>query len=238
MIKSYKQQQKALLLASLISLSIHGGIVLILSGINQGGKLNLAKKLAPIKIELVEIKTKKQPTLPTTLKPKAKASIQKEASQPIHQPKPTIAKKTASQKPKGEETSRKRSPTPIPSIEKGSQKQTIPTTSNPTGNKSLRQSTVPTSSNQNTSIIQKETPRCRQCREPRIPRRAEKRGEEGYASFRLYVNTSGKVVKTQLLQSSGHASFINSAQKAAMSSIFYPMAQQNTVDIMYELKIK
>ena len=238
MIKSYKQQQKALLLASLISLSIHGGIVLILSGINQGGKLNLAKKLAPIKIELVEIKTKNQPTLPTILKPKAKASIQKEESQPIHQPKPTIAKKTASQKPKGEETSRKRSPTPIPSIEKGSQKQTIPTTSNPTGNKSLRQSTVPTSSKQNTSIIQKEIPRCRQCREPRIPRRAEQRGEEGYATFRLYISTSGNVIETQLLKSSGHSSFINSARKAAMTSTFHPMAQKNTKDIMYVMKTK
>ena len=83
MIKSYKQQQKALLLASLISLSIHGGIVLILTGTNQGGKLHLAKKVAPIKIELVEIKTKKQPTLPIILMQKVKASRQKKAAQPI-----------------------------------------------------------------------------------------------------------------------------------------------------------
>jgi hypothetical protein len=71
MIKSYKRQQKALLLASLISLSIHGGIVLILTGINQGNKLHLAKKIAPIKIELVEIKTKK--TTNTTHNTQAKS---------------------------------------------------------------------------------------------------------------------------------------------------------------------
>lgn len=238
MTKIYKQQNKTLLLASLISLSIHGGIILILTGALQGGKVNLVKKLAPIKVVLVEIKTEKIPTLPTILKPKAKASIQKKAAQPRRQLKPPVAKQNTFQKPKGDLINRIRSTTPISSVEQGSKKQAIPTTSNPTGNMSLRQSpsTSPTSSKQSTAIIQKETPRCRQCREPRIPRRAEQRGEEGYATFRLYISASGKVAKTRLLKSSGHAGFINSARKAAMTSTFHPMAQKNTKDIMYVMK--
>jgi TonB family protein len=101
----------------------------------------------------------------------------------------------------------------------------------------LKQPTVPQSSPKGTSIIQKETPRCRQCREPRIPRRAEQRGEEGYATFRLYISASGKVIETQLLKSSGHSGFINSARKAAMTSTFHPMTQKNTKDIMYVMKM-
>ena len=236
MIKSYKQHKKALLLASLISLSIHVGIILVLTGFNKGDKINSIKKVAPIKIELVEIKTKKQPILPTILMQKVKASRQKKAAQPIRQLKTPVAKQNTFQKPKGEQTNRKRSATPISSVEQGTKKQAIPTTSNPTGIKSLRKSTSPTLSKPYTSIIQKETPRCRQCREPRIPRRAEQRGEEGYATFRLYISASGEVIETQLLKSSGHSGFINSARKAAMTSTFHPMAQKNTKDIMYIMK--
>ena len=238
MIKSYKLQKKALLLASLISLSIHGGIIiLLLTGVNKGDKINLINKVAPIKIELVEIKAKKQPILPSILKPKAKISRQKKAAQSIRQLKPPNAKQSTFQETKGEQTNRKRSPTPIPSVEQGSKKQALATTSTPRGKKSLTQSTSPTLSKQNTSIIQKETPRCRQCREPRIPRRAEQRGEEGYAAFRLFVSASGEVIETQLLKSSGHSGFINSARKAAMTSTFHPMAQKNTKDIMYVMKM-
>ena len=237
MIKSYKQHKKALLLASLISLSIHGGIILVLTGFNKGDKINSIKKVAPIKIELVEIKTKKQPTLPTILMQKVKTSRQKKAAQPILKLKPPVAKQTAPQKPKGEESNRKRSPTPIPNIKKESKIQAVATTSNPRGKKFLTQPKDPQSSPKGTSIIRKETPRCRQCREPRIPRRAEQRGEEGYAAFRLFVSASGEVIETQLLKSSGHSGFINSARKAAMTSTFHPMAQKNTKDIMYVMKM-
>ena len=244
MTNSYQQQQKALLVATLISLAIHGVIISALSGTGKGEKITLRKNT--IKINLVEIKTKQEPIV---AKPKPKEQLPKNQKKPqaIRQLKPRVERQTASQKPKGEPAKRKPSPQPKPIIDTGSQTSKEPAVaaidkdtnaSNASGSESINKSANPISSKESTSIIQKETPRCRQCREPRIPRRAEKRGEEGYASFRLYVNASGKVVKTQLLQSSGHASFINSAQKAAMSSTFYPMAQQNTIDIMYELKIK
>lgn len=241
MFYSYQQQKNVLLLAALISLAIHGAIVLVLSRANKGGNINLAKKKAPIEIELVEIKINKQTILPT-LKPKEKnkASIQKKPSQPIRELKSLIAQRNASQKPKREQTNRQRSLFPIPANKAGSKPSNEPAIaakSNSTGNRSLMQSTSPTSSKQSTAIIQNETPRCRQCRKPRIPRRAEQRGEEGFATFRLYVSASGTVAKTRLLKNSGHAGFINSARKAAMSSTFHPMAQDNTKDIMYVMKM-
>ena len=234
------QQKKALLLASLISLTVHTSIILILSTTNKEERISLTPKT--IEIELVEIKTKQNPKVPT-LKSKNQPPKNKKTSQPIPKLKPRVDRQIASQNPKGEPAKRKRSPKPEPSVDTGSKAAKTPAvptadTSNTRGSESVSKSTSPTSSKESTSIIQKETPRCRQCHEPRVPRRAEKRGEEGYASLRLYVSASGKVVKTQLLKSSGHSGWNNAARKAAMSSTFYPMALQNTIDIMYELKMK
>ncbi len=234
------QQKKVLLLTALISLAIHASVVLVLNGVHKGRKIDIIKKT--IEVKLVEIKTNKE-SIKSKPKPNKQPLQTKKRPQPIRQLKPRVDPQTGTQKTKGEPARRKPSPQPKPIIDTGSQPSKEPAVaaidkSNASGSESINKNTNPISSKESTSIFPKETPRCRQCREPRIPRRAEKRGEEGYASFRLYVNASGKVVKTQLLQSSGHASFINSAQKAAMSSTFYPMAQQNTIDIMYELKIK
>lgn len=232
--------KKVLLLTSLISLTIHTSIILILSGANTGEKVNPSQKI--IKINLVEIKSKQQSIVPK-IKPKEQPQKNKNTPQPIPQLKPRVNKQTESHKPKGEPAKRERSPKINPSIDTGSQtsKETaVAATSNTntSGSASISKSSSSKSSKESTSIIQKQTPRCRQCREPHVPRRAEKRGEEGYASFRIYVSASGKVVKTQLLKSSGHSGWNNAAQKAAMSSTFYPMALQNTIDIMYELKMK
>ena len=240
MTNSDQQQKKALLIAILISVAMHGVIISALSRAGKGEKITLRENT--IKINLIEIKTKQKRIVP---KPEPKERLAKNQKKPqlIPQLKPRVDQQTVSQKPKGEPAKRKPSPQTKPIIDIGSQPSKEPAVaamdkSNASGSESINKRTNPTSSKESTSIFPKETPRCRQCREPRIPRRAEKRGEEGYASFRLYVNASGKVVKTQLLQSSGHAGFINSAQKAAMSSTFHPMAQQNTIDIMYELKIR
>ena len=219
---------------------MHTSIILILSGANTGEKVNPSQKI--IKINLVEIKSKQQSIVPK-IKPKEQPQKNKNTPQPIPQLKPRVNKQTESHKPKGEPAKRERSPKINPSIDTGSQtsKETaVAATSNTntSGSASVSKSSSSKSSKESTSIIQKQTPRCRQCREPQVPRRAEKRGEEGYASLRIYVSASGKVVKTQLLKSSGHSGWNNAAQKAAMSSTFYPMALQNTIDIMYELKMK
>ena len=219
---------------------MHTSIILILSGANTGEKVSPSQKI--IKINLVEIKSKQQ-SIVSEIKPKEQPPKNKNTPQPIPQLKPRVNKQTESHKPKGEPAKRERSPKINPSIDTGSQtsKETaVAATSNTntSGSASVSKSSSSKSSKESTSIIQKQTPRCRQCREPHVPRRAEKRGEEGYASFRIYVSASGKVVKTQLLKSSGHSGWNNAAQKAAMSSTFYPMALQNTIDIMYELKMK
>ena len=238
MSNSYQQQKKAVLLASLASIAIHTTIILILIGSNQGDKVNLAKKKVPIEIKLVETKVTRKTTA-AKLKPKAKQSISKKLPKPITQPKPSrVAKQAVAEKQKGEPTGRKPKTKPVQSINLGakiSEKPAVTATSKEKSSGSLSSNTGQQSSQASSSIIPKETPRCRQCREPRIPRRAEKRGEEGYATFRLTISSSGKVIKTQLLASSGHASFINSARKAAMSSTFYPMAQQNTRNILYDM---
>ena len=232
------QQKKVLLLACLISLAVHTSIILILKATNKEEKISLTPK--NIKIVLVEIKPKQQPKVPT-LKPKTQPTKNRKTPQPIPQLKPRVDQQTASQKPKGEPTKRKPSPQPKPIIDTGSQPSKEPSVaaidkSNASGSESGNKSTSPTLSKESTSILPKETPRCRQCREPRIPRRAEKRGEEGYAVFRLYVSASGKVVKVELLKSSGHSGWNNAARKAAMSSTFYPMALKNTKDVTYIMK--
>ena len=233
-------QKNVLLLAFLISLAMHTSIILMLSRANEGERNSPNRKT--IKIELIEIKTKQQLIIPK-LKPKNQPVISKKIPKPIRKVQPRINKQTTSHKPKGEPAERKRSPKPDLSIDLGAQtskKSVVAATAagNTSRNESVSKRTSPASSKESNSIIQKQTPRCRQCREPRVPRRAEKRGEEGYVSLRLYVSTSGKVFKTQLLKSSGHSGWNNAAQKAAMSSTFYPMALQNTIDIMYELKMK
>ena len=220
------QQKKVLLLASLISLAVHTSIILVLSATNKGERISLTPK--NIKIELVEIKTKQQPKVPT-IKPKTQPAKNRKTPQPIPQLKPRVDQQTVSQKPKGEPAKRKPSKElAVAAIDK----------SNASGSESINKRTNPTSSKESTSIFPKETPRCRQCREPRIPRRAEKRGEEGYAVFRLYISASGKVVKIELLKSSGHSGWNNATRKAAMSSTFYPMSFENTKDITYIMKTK
>jgi len=237
---NFNHHKKALLLASLISLAIHTSIFLILSATNKGERISLTPK--NIKIELVEIKTKQQPKVPA-LKPNNQPPKNKKTPQSIPQLKPRVNQQNDSQKPKGEPAKRKRSPKTEPSVDTGSQTAKTPAvptanTSNIRGSESVSKTTSSTSSKESTSISPIETPRCRQCLEPDKPRRLLKRGIESYAIFKLYISASGKVVKTQLLKSSGHSSWNNAARKAAMSSTFYPMALRNTIDIMYELEMK
>ena len=120
---------------------------------------------------------------------------------------------------------------------KTSEKRADAATSNEKSSESLSSNTGQQSSQASTSIIPKETPRCRQCLKPdeKKLKRLQKRGIEAYAILKLYISASGKVFKTEILKSSGHTSFINSARKAAMSSTFYPMAQQNTRNILYDM---
>jgi len=239
MSNNYNPQKNILLLAFLISLAMHTSIILMLSRANKGERTSPNRKT--INIELVEIRSNQQ-RIVRTLKPKNQPPKKKKTPQPIPQLKPRVNKQTKSQKPKGEPAKKKQSPKPEPSIDTGSQAAKTPAvptadTSNTRGSESVSERTSPPSSKESTSIIQKETPRCRPgCREPRIPRRLEKRGIEGYVVFRLYISASGNVVKAELLKSSGHSQWNKAARQTALSQNFYPMKQQNTLDFMYEMK--
>ena len=219
---SSAQQNKVLLLACFLSLAVHMSIIIIVSKTLSGKTTIPTKKI--IEIELVEIRTKQQPIL-AVLKPNNQRTINTKKPPPMRQLKPLLNQQATSQKPKGG------------SIKKENSAAAAASRTNQSGDKSVNKTTSPTSSKEKISIIQKEKPRCRpQCRKPLIPRRAEKRGEEGYAIFRLYVDQSGQVFKTELLESSGHSGWNNSARKTAMSQNFHPMVQRNTIEIMYEMK--
>ena len=221
---SSAQQNKVLLLACLISLAVHVSIILIVSRTFTGETTIPTKKI--IEIELVETRTKQQPIL-AVLKPNNQRIINTKKPKPIRQLKPLLNQQATSQKPKSGSPKRENLAAAVASK------------TNHSGGEIINQTTSPTSSKEKISIIQKEKPRCRpQCRKPQIPRRAEKRGEEGYAIFRLYVDQSGQVFKTELLESSGHSGWNNSARKTAMSQNFHPMVQGNTIEIMYEMKTK
>ena len=235
------QQKKVPALALLISIAIHIAIILVSSRANQGGKIDITKNRIPAEIYLVETRLARKINA-EKLKPKAKQSTYSILTKPITQSnRSRVTKQTVAEQQKGDSTGSKPKTKPFQSINMGSEvseKAADAANNNVKSSRSLSSNTGKQSSQARSSIIPKEMPRCRQCREPRIPRRAERRGEEGYATFRLTISSSGLVVKTQLLTSSGHSDFINSARKAAMSSTFYPMAQQNTKDIMYIMEMK
>ena len=238
---SYGQQKKALLLASLISLAVHMSIIVI---VNKAltGKSTIATRTT-IEIELVEIQTKQQPIL-TVLKSNDQRSINTKITKTIRELSPLFNQQGTSLQPRGELTEKKKSAEPDPSVDTASQisinlEASASSTINHSGGKNIRETTSPALSKERISIIPKEKPRCLpECRKPKIPTRAEKRGEEGYAIFRLYVGKSGQVFKTELLESSGHSGWNNSARKTAMSQNFYPMVQHNAIEIMYEMKTK
>ena len=238
---SYGQQNKVLLFAFLISVAVHMSIILILNKAPIG-KSTIATKTT-IEIELVEIQTKQHPIL-TVLKSNNQRSITTKIPKTIRELRLLFNQQATSQKPKGELTEKKESAKPDPSVDTASQisknlAASASSRTNHSGGEKVRKTTSPSLSKENISIIQKEKPRCRpQCRKPQIPSRAEKRGEEGYAIFRLYVGKSGQVFKTELLESSGHSGWNNSARKTAMSQNFYPMVQHSTIEIMYEMKTK
>ena len=79
---------------------------------------------------------------------------------------------------------------------------------------------------------------CRNCIRPKYPPLALRRGAEGKPIVKVWIDKSGKVVKTLLINKSGVKSIDNAAEKAAINSIFYPIEKETTLNIEYDLKIK
>ena len=79
---------------------------------------------------------------------------------------------------------------------------------------------------------------CLNCKSPKYPPKALRRGAEGSPLIKVWINTKGNVVKSIILKSSGIESIDRAAIQAASESKFYPIESDTTLRIEYNLKIK
>ena len=79
---------------------------------------------------------------------------------------------------------------------------------------------------------------CLKCISPIYPPIALRRGAEGTPIVKVWINKKGKVFKAELISFSGHESIDKAAKKAAINSTFYPLEEETSINIEYDLKIK
>ena len=79
---------------------------------------------------------------------------------------------------------------------------------------------------------------CLDCKSPKYPTKALRRGAEGSPLVKVWINPKGHVIKSIILRSSGVVSIDKAAFQAASESKFYPIEFESTLNIEYDLKIK
>jgi len=79
---------------------------------------------------------------------------------------------------------------------------------------------------------------CLKCVRPVYPPIALRRGAEGTPKVKVWINKKGKVIKAELISVSGIESIDRAAKKAAINSTFYPIEEENSINIEYDLKIR
>ena len=79
---------------------------------------------------------------------------------------------------------------------------------------------------------------CLKCISPIYPPIALRRGAEGTPIVKVWINKKGKVFKAELISFSGHESIDKAAKKAAINSTFYPLEEETSINIEYDLIIK
>lgn len=79
---------------------------------------------------------------------------------------------------------------------------------------------------------------CLKCVRPIYPPIALRRGAEGTPIVKVWINKNGKVFKAELISLSGHKSIDKAAKKAAINSTFYPLEEETSINIEYDLKIR
>ena len=79
---------------------------------------------------------------------------------------------------------------------------------------------------------------CLKCVRPTYPPIALRRGAEGTPKVKVWINRKGKVIKAELIRLSGNDSIDRAAKKAAINTIFYPLAEETSINIEYDLKIR
>ena len=79
---------------------------------------------------------------------------------------------------------------------------------------------------------------CLKCVRPIYPPIALRRGAEGTPRVKVWINKQGKVFKADLISISGIESIDRAAKKAALNSKFYPLEEETSINIEYDLKIR
>ena len=79
---------------------------------------------------------------------------------------------------------------------------------------------------------------CLKCVRPIYPPIALRRGVEGSPTVKVWINKKGKVFKTEIISFSGNESIDRAAEKAAINSSFYPLKEETSINIKYDLKIR
>ena len=79
---------------------------------------------------------------------------------------------------------------------------------------------------------------CLDCKAPKYPPKALRRGAEGSPLIKVWISTEGNVLKTIIIRSSAIESIDKAAIKAASQSKFYPIQSDSTLNIEYNLKIR
>ena len=79
---------------------------------------------------------------------------------------------------------------------------------------------------------------CLKCVSPAYPPIALRRGAEGTPKVKVWINKNGKVFKAELISFSGNESIDRAAKRAAINSTFYPLEQETSINIEYDLKIR
>ena len=79
---------------------------------------------------------------------------------------------------------------------------------------------------------------CLKCVRPIYPPIALRRGAEGTPKVKVWINKNGKVFKAKLIRISGDESIDRAVKKAAIDSTFYPLNEETSINIEYDLKIR
>jgi len=84
----------------------------------------------------------------------------------------------------------------------------------------------------------RDKPQCKNCIEPKYPQIALRKGNQGVVKIKVLIARSGRVIRADLIVSSGHSVLDKAALRAASNSTFYPMRNSNSRTIHYDMNIK
>ena len=78
---------------------------------------------------------------------------------------------------------------------------------------------------------------CLNCAEPIYPKLAIKRGYEGMLKLKIWIRKNGSVSEVKIIKSTGYNILDLSGIKAAKNSRFFPLEEEATLNIEYDLRL-